>query len=359
MATNAALEQFLRSIPLFSLVEATEMMDILRLLRPVALEPGQVLFREGEPGKAMWLLSQGVEVSLSTTPQGAKRPVAVAYARAGDAVGEMALVDDGPRSASAVVVGGGHAHEIAAPDFHALRDAFHPAAFKVLRRLSLDLCKRLRATNDRIVPGSAQAIKTPPAASKGKPPAELLETFPAFKPLPAVVKLALATKLQLIEVDGVTPLFAEGEPGDGAYFLLEGEVSVGRNGKTLANLVPGTMLGLVAAIDAGTRSASCITTGPAKLLRLTSRDFDSLFAAHHRFAFQLVDLIARQLVSHLRSANAMLPLPGKRAGDAGQARPVTQLLPAPHDPEKDLEVLPLELEMEISTEVDLVGELLG
>ncbi|MBX7098895.1 MAG: cyclic nucleotide-binding domain-containing protein [Myxococcaceae bacterium] len=359
MSGQAALETFVRSIPLFSLVEPGEMMDILRLLRPVQLEPGQVLFREGEPGRAMWICSAGVEVSLSTTPSGAKRPIAVAYARAGDVVGEMALVDDGARSASAVVVGGGHAHEVLAQDFHALRDAFHPAAFKVLRRLSLDLCKRLRATNDRIVAPAPAQISTPPVPAKARPGAEVLDTFPAFKPLPAVVKLALAQKLQLIEVDGVTPLFAEGEPGDGAYFLLSGEVSVGRNGKTLANLVPGTMIGLVAAIDAGTRSASCITTGPATLLKLSARDFDALFAAHHRFAFQLVDLVARQLVSHLRQANAMLPLPGKTSGAAASARPMTQLLHAPADPEADLEVLPLELEMEVQDEVQLMGELLS
>ena len=56
---NPALEQFIRSIPLFSLVAPPEMMDILRLLRPVELEAGKVLFREGEPGKAMWVMGRG------------------------------------------------------------------------------------------------------------------------------------------------------------------------------------------------------------------------------------------------------------------------------------------------------------
>jgi CRP-like cAMP-binding protein len=357
--TNPALESFLKSIPLFSLIEPTEMMDILHLLRPVELEAGQVLFREKEPGKAMWVLGAGVEVSISTTPTGAKRPVAVAYARSGDSVGEMALIDDGPRSATAVVVNGGHAHEILGVEFHALRDGFRPGAFKVLRRICIDLCSKLRATSDRIVGAGNTSIDTPAKDLGPRPSVEVLDQFAPFKPLPAVVKLALAQKLRLLEVPEITPLFAEGEPSDGAYFLLEGEVSVGRNGKTLSNMVPGTMFGLVSAIDSGRRSAACVTTGPAKLLKLNDKDFDALFASGHRFAFQLVDLVARQLVSHLRNANAMLPLPGQAAGRAETSRPVTSMLVAVPDREKDLDILPLELEMEIDVSVVGGGDLLG
>lgn len=360
-APNAALEQFIKGIPLFSLVDSTELMDILRLMRPVELEAGQTLFKEGEPGKAMWVLGSGVEVSVAHTPPGGKRQVVVAYAKAGDVIGEMALVDDGPRSGTAVVVQGGHAHEIVATEFHALRGAFHSAAFKVLRRICIDLCSRLRATNERIVPSSAPGIRTPPPPNKGRPQAELLDQFAPFATLPAVVKLALAQKLQLIEVSELTPLFAENEETDGAYFLVEGEVSVGRNGKTLANLVPGTMFGLVSAIDLGRRSASCITTGPAKLLKLSERDFDALFSAGNRFAFQLVDLAARQLVDHLRQANAMLPMPGKTQGAAAAtAKPVPTMLPNTGEGTLDaLDVIPLELEMDLETEFSTAADILG
>ncbi len=359
MATpNPALEQFLKSIPLFSLVEPSEMMDLLHLLRPVELQAGQVLFKEREPGRAMWVLGAGVEISISTTPAGSKRPVAVAYAREGDTLGEMALIDDGPRSATAVVVNGGHAHEILAAEFHALRDAFKPAAFKVMRRVCVDLCRRLRATSERIVASGKNQVDTPRTPPGPRPEVGLLDRFAPFKPLPAVVKLALAQKLRVLEVDEITPLFAEGEESDGAYFLIDGEVSVGRNGKTLSNMVPGTMFGLVSTIDEGRRSAACVTTGPATLLKLNDTDFDALFASGHRFAFQIVDLVARQLVSHLRNANTMLPMPGAAAGKAATTQPITRLLPTVPDRAADLEVLPLELEMEID-EAALAGELLG
>jgi CRP-like cAMP-binding protein len=176
----------------------------------------------------------------------------------------------------------------------------------------------------------------------------MVDRYPAFRALPAVVKLALAAKLEVIELTEMSPIFAEGEPTDGAYFIVEGEVSVGRNGKTLANLPAGTMFGVVACIDEGPRSASCVATGPATLLKMSDRDFDHLFNAGHRFAFQIVDLLARQLVQHLREANVMLPLPGRASGVAKVSRPVEQMLPAAPG-EADLDII----ETSISIELEL------
>lgn len=332
MATpNPALEQFIRSIPLFSLVEPADMAEVLRLFRPVELESGAALFREGDPGKEMYVLGEGAEVSISSGGGGSdqKKQVVVAYARKGDVIGEMALVDDGPRSGSAVVTHSGHAHLVDAQEFHAMRGTYVPAAFKVLRQISIDLCARLRATNERIVPSGGHAIGTPVRTPGPRPEVTVIERFPSFKGLPAVVKFALAQKLELIEVDEMTPIFGEGEPNDGAYFILEGEVSVGRNGKTLASLPAGSMFGVVACVDDGLRSASCLTTGPAKLLRMSDRDFDQLFASGHRFAYQMVDLVARQLVQHVRDANLMLPLPGKSPGTAKLAKPISGLFETP------------------------------
>jgi len=360
---NPALEQFLKGISLFEFVDGADLTEVLRLLRPMTLTAGDVLFRQGEPGKAMWVLGKGVEVTLAAHSTDG-RPVVVGYGREGDVVGEMALVDDGPRSATAVVVLGGQAYQIDAGDFHAMRATFVPAAFKIMRKICLDLCRRLRVTNDRIVPPGRAAVATPGRPSGRRPDAAAVETFPAFRGLPAVVRLALAQKLELIEVGDVTPIFAEGEPTDGAYFIVEGEVSVGRNGKTLANLPAGTMFGIVACIDQGNRSASCVTTGPARLLRMSDADFDNLFAAGNKFAFQMVDLIARQLVQHVREANLMLPPPGR---PSGIARPAASIDPLPrikpsapaakvHEPDpipNELEILEIDVSLPIELELDI------
>lgn len=358
-SANPALAQFIRSIPLFSFVDDQDLNDVLRLFRPVELTAGDVLFGEGDPGKAMWVLGEGAEVSVATTA-GQARPVVVAYAKKGDVLGEMALIDDGPRSGTAMVTQGGPAYQIDANEFHAMRASFVPAAFKVLRKIAVDLCTRLRQTNERIVPSGQAAIETPPLPPGPRPDKELLDRYPPFRGLPAVVKLALAGKLEVVQLTEMTPIFAEGEKADGAYFIVEGEVSVGRNGKTLANLPAGTMFGVVACIDAGLRSASCVATGPATLLRMSDRDFDQLFQSGHRFAFQIIDLLARQLVQHLREANQMLPAPGRPSGVARpQAKGVEAVLSAPPG-EEDLDVISTELEVETDLPLELeleVGDL--
>jgi CRP/FNR family transcriptional regulator, cyclic AMP receptor protein len=352
MNDQAALSEFIQRIPLFELVQPEQMMDILRLLRPVTFEPGQVLFQEGEPGQAMWVLGPETEVAMSTARKTGGRPVVVAYAKHGETIGEMALVDEAPRSATATVIMGGPAHQIDATDFAVLREGYNPAAYKVLRKICMDLCAKLRATDNRIVAPSGEVIAAPPLDARPLPSTAMVDEFPPFRSLPQVVKLALAQKLKLVETDGVVPVFGEGAKGDAAYFVVEGEVTVGRSGKTLATMKKGALFGIVALIDQGGRSASCVTAGPAKLFKLEAEEFDILFQTGNRFAYTMVDLVARQLVEHIRHANAMLPPPGQ-----GPARPPKRpsgpkpKLPTLMDPvgaaagDEELEVLPLYLEL--------------
>jgi len=341
---NPALESFLRSIPLFSLIETSDMIDVLRLLRPMELTPGQVLFRQGEAGTAMWVLGSSTEVSISAASAQQQRPGVIAYARAGETVGEMALIDDGPRSGTAVVMQGGHAHQIDAVDFHAMRQTYSPPVFKILRRLCVELCGKLRATSDRIVAPSGRTVPTAHTRVR-KATDDDVNAFGPLARLPKVVKLALAQKVTVVTLDGVEPLFSEGEDGDSAYFIINGDISVGRNGKTLTTVHKGGMLGLVSVIDRGRRSASCISAGPATLLRLSREEFNSLFTSGNRFAFDLVELVSRQLVAHVRDANDLVPRPGQIQARLTPPRPIPAL--REEDILPQVEILPLELDVDL------------
>ena len=216
-----------KSIPLLALVEPAEMQELLPVLQPVKLEAGQVLFRENTPGEGMWILGDGTEVSISQSR--GKRPVVIATNKAGETVGEMALIDGGPRSGAAVVTQAGRAFYISATDFRALREAYRPGAFKVMRQICHELCSRLRATSDRVAPSQVTA---PPsqAQSAGRRPSEAeIDEFGPFITLPQVVKLALCQKLQSVDVAPGEAICLEGEQGEHAYFLISGEVQVTRN----------------------------------------------------------------------------------------------------------------------------------
>jgi CRP-like cAMP-binding protein len=298
----------LTSAPLLSLVEPDQAGALERLFHPVMLEPGQVLFEEGKPCDWLWVVGPGAEVSVTRADE-APGQVVVAHLASGDTVGEMALVDGGPRSGTARVEVGGPAAVMAARDFYSLRDAYHPAAFQLLRKICLELCWRLRGTSDRLVPPSLAVPQAVLRLRTERTEPEHLDELSSFRDLPRVVKLALTQKLGRLDVPDATTVCSEGEEGDAAYFISSGAVQVHRSGQPLARLQPGEVFGMVALMDGGPRSATCVSEGPTRLLRLARSDFESLFSSGNRFAFQLVEGMARQLVKNLRTADLLLARP--------------------------------------------------
>jgi CRP/FNR family transcriptional regulator, cyclic AMP receptor protein len=296
------------SAPLLSLVKPEQVGTLEKLFHPVMLEAGQVLFEEGKPCDWLWVVGPGAEVSVT---QAEARPgqVTVAHLSSGDTVGEMALVDGGPRSGTARVEVGGPAAVMAARDFYALRDAYHPAAFQLLRKICVELCWRLRGTSDRLVAPTLTAPRAASRLSSERTESEHLDEIAAFRLLPRVVKLALAHKLGRVDAPDASTVCSEGEEGDAAYFIAWGTVQVRRSGQTLARLQAGEWFGMVALMDGGPRSATCVTDGPTRLLRLGRSDFETLFSSGNRFAFLLVEDMARQLVKNLRAADLLLARP--------------------------------------------------
>jgi CRP-like cAMP-binding protein len=83
---------------------------------------------------------------------------------------------------------------------------------------------------------------------------------------------ALATTAEPRDFPAGAPLFRQGEPGDGLWMLLEGEISISlrREGAVveLNRLGPGSAIGEMALIDGEPRSADAVALGAAELLFL-------------------------------------------------------------------------------------------
>lgn len=304
MPTDAPLEQFLRTIPLFARVERGELAELLPRVRPIQLLAGQSLFDEGARGDAMYVLGPGCGVSITA----GQRTRHLATLGGGETLGEMALIDQAPRSASATVTAGGGAYRIAAEEFELLRSSHRPAAFHLLRQMAQDMCQRLRQVSRQIVPdGVGQPEPARPQVAQEHALREsTLEEFAPLARQPATVRLALAHKLTERRLRDGELVFREGDAADAIFLLVEGEVETRRHGTPYLRLGPGSLFGLVSTLDGGPRSGSVVARGPVRVWRLAGGDFDRLFAAGNRFAFHLVDLVARQLAGNLRQANATL-----------------------------------------------------
>lgn len=67
----------------------------------IELQPGQALFHEGEPPDTAYLIESG-QIEVRAHQSG--RPVLLSLLGPGDLVGEMAVIDDSPRTASAIAL---------------------------------------------------------------------------------------------------------------------------------------------------------------------------------------------------------------------------------------------------------------
>jgi type IV pilus assembly protein PilB len=103
LASEDELVQFLGEVPLFRRVREDLRRAIVQRLEPRFFNVDEVVFREGEPGDAMYVIRQGtVSVLLSEPDVGLT--FEIARLRSGQVFGEMAVIDGAARSATVKAV---------------------------------------------------------------------------------------------------------------------------------------------------------------------------------------------------------------------------------------------------------------
>ncbi len=108
-------------------------------LERISLEPGTRIFREGEPGDKAYLMISGmVEISKKV---GENETAVIAALGKGEIIGEMALIDDQPRAATARVMQHAKLMVISRDDMEARLARTDP----VVRQLLKVFVNRLRA----------------------------------------------------------------------------------------------------------------------------------------------------------------------------------------------------------------------
>jgi signal transduction histidine kinase len=133
----------LRQVPLFAELSDDDLARICSVSVDVRLSPGEVLFREGERGDRAFLVTSGeVEVLKAT----GSREALLAVRSEGEVIGEMALLEAAPRSAT---VRSRTATELVAIPRGALDDLLttSPSAARAVFGL---LVRRVRETHDHL-----------------------------------------------------------------------------------------------------------------------------------------------------------------------------------------------------------------
>ena len=145
-STGAAA--LLRNVPLFKDLDDRELAEVAELCREEKFVSGTYVFREGEAGNRLYLITEG-EVRISRDVPGSGEE-ALAVLKSGAVFGEMAVFDRSERSTHAISNGGTTVLTIARADFELLLDFNRDIAYKVHGAVVRLLSHRLRSTNDSL-----------------------------------------------------------------------------------------------------------------------------------------------------------------------------------------------------------------
>ena len=168
MPADSAL---LLGVPLFERLDEDERALLASHLDEVRFEAGEHVFKRGDPGGALYIVTRGeVEIYVEDTT-GAR--IVFETAKAGDFFGELSLLDGDPRSASALSLQASHALRVDRDDLTLLFTRHPHAAMDVMAMIG----KRLREA-DRLL-GSRPSGSPNEAVEERLTPLQRLADFAA------------------------------------------------------------------------------------------------------------------------------------------------------------------------------------
>lgn len=148
MKNEADLMQWLPSIAIFGGLEEKTLKRIIELLGEHRIEVGQEICKQGDSGRAMFLVRHG-EVMVCRDSEGGKRTKMIRLGP-GEFFGEMTLIDIQKRSATVVAEVPSLLFSLGNRDLYRLYQEDVPGYVMIIQNLCRELSRRLRVTNQRL-----------------------------------------------------------------------------------------------------------------------------------------------------------------------------------------------------------------
>ncbi len=243
---GAAAADALARTPLFAGLSREALESLVQQLTLVQLGAGETLFREGDPGDALYVIVEGEVAVLSEGPP----QVEMARLSAGAFMGEVALMTDQPRSATVT----------ATEDCELLRIDRNTLS-GVLAKHGEVLAAVLRFVRHRLVD-------------------RWTRTSPLFRPFDDSVREQIASRFKFLEIDAGSKLLNAGKRPDGLYIVLAGSFAVERGGSELASIGPGELVGENSLLSGAPFKSDVVARGKSLALCLPASDFRELIMTH-------------------------------------------------------------------------------
>lgn len=149
-----ALVNFLKQSDIFYQLTPTQLELVANLCQEVMFKAGDIVFHENSSSKELYVIAQGeVDILINRTGTGdlEKKETAIARLRRGQSFGEVALVDEGLRSASArSAQKDTHLLVIQRDKLIMLCETYPQLGYRLMHNLAADLAMKIRNTDLRI-----------------------------------------------------------------------------------------------------------------------------------------------------------------------------------------------------------------
>ena len=145
---NGFVLGILKEMELFSEIDYNSLVILSNLFEERVYNQAEIIFKEDSIGTSMMMITSGeVRISQISDPQTEE---ALIVLKKGDVFGEMALLDDMPRSATAIANTNVIIFEIQRERFLNFIENNKEAGVKILMKLAKILSSRLRETDAKV-----------------------------------------------------------------------------------------------------------------------------------------------------------------------------------------------------------------
>lgn len=175
----------------------------------------------------------------------------------------------------------------------------------------LSLALRGRPSGRAVLLGAIQV-------GEERPPARLDPAAEARARLAVLARMPLFAHVdeqELVKIAGLTRprtyragshLLNEGQPGEGIYLLVAGQVSVLKEGKEIARISPGANFGEMSMLDDPRASATVRAATAVEVLMISQEAFFRLLKSNPTFAVKILWNMLLRLSANLRTTSARL-----------------------------------------------------
>ncbi len=140
-----AITNLLKRVQLFRGLTGKELEKIAAICRQVSLQPGELIIEQNTTGTEMYIIAEG---SVDVFIQGLDNARGLVMLGKAQVIGEMALIDQGYRSASVKATEeGASLYLIDSESFYDLCNQHNYIGFIVMRNLATDIAFKLRHRN--------------------------------------------------------------------------------------------------------------------------------------------------------------------------------------------------------------------